>query len=74
MCHTWTEGHMELQTRTRMSEKGRVVIPAAIREALGMVIGDTLDMRVVAMKCASRHCAAGFSGYRSACENTFRRE
>ncbi len=47
MCHTWTEGHMELQTRTRMSEKGRVVIPAAIREALGMVIGDTLDMRVV---------------------------
>ncbi|MGB7547903.1 MAG: AbrB/MazE/SpoVT family DNA-binding domain-containing protein [Terracidiphilus sp.] len=30
-----------------MSEKGRVVIPAAIREALGMDVGGTLDLRVV---------------------------
>jgi AbrB family looped-hinge helix DNA binding protein len=37
---------MELQTRTRMSEKGRVVIPAEIRKALGMDAGSTLDMRV----------------------------
>ncbi len=37
---------MELQTRTRMSEKGRVVIPAEIRKALGIDAGSTLDMRV----------------------------
>jgi len=30
-----------------MSEKGRIVIPTAIREALGMGVGDALDMRVV---------------------------
>ena len=40
------EEHMELQTRTRMTEKGRVVIPAEIRKALGMEAGGTLDMRV----------------------------
>jgi len=37
---------MELQTRTRMSEKGRIVIPAEIRKALGMAAGSTLDLRV----------------------------
>jgi len=36
---------MELQARTRMSEKGRVVIPAQIRKALGMDPGGTLDLR-----------------------------
>jgi AbrB family looped-hinge helix DNA binding protein len=30
-----------------MSEKGRVVIPASIRKALGMDVGGVLDMRVV---------------------------
>jgi AbrB family looped-hinge helix DNA binding protein len=29
-----------------MSEKGRVVVPAPIREALGIVVGDALDWRV----------------------------
>lgn len=38
---------MELHTRTRISEKGRVVIPAPIREALGMEVGGVLDLRVV---------------------------
>ena len=38
---------MELHARTRMSEKGRVVIPASIRKALGMDVGGVLDMRVV---------------------------
>jgi AbrB family looped-hinge helix DNA binding protein len=30
-----------------MGEKGRLVIPAALREALAMADGDVLDMRVV---------------------------
>ena len=37
---------MELKARTRMSEKGRVVIPAEMRKALGMNIGGVLDLRV----------------------------
>jgi AbrB family looped-hinge helix DNA binding protein len=37
---------MELEARTRMSEKGRVVIPIEIRKALGMEAGGTLDLRV----------------------------
>lgn len=36
-----------LQARTRMSEKGRVVIPVAMRAELGMKPGEVLDLRVV---------------------------
>jgi AbrB family looped-hinge helix DNA binding protein len=35
-----------LRTRTRLSEKGRVVIPAEMRKALGMDVGGVLDLRV----------------------------
>lgn len=37
----------ELRARTRLGEKGRVVIPAAMREALGIDAGGVLDLRVV---------------------------
>jgi AbrB family looped-hinge helix DNA binding protein len=35
-----------LRVRTRMSEKGRLVIPAAMRQALGIADGDILDLVV----------------------------
>jgi AbrB family looped-hinge helix DNA binding protein len=37
----------ELRIRMRMGEKGRFVIPAAMREALGMKVGDVISLRVV---------------------------
>jgi AbrB family looped-hinge helix DNA binding protein len=37
---------MELQTRVQVGEKGRVVIPMAIRKALGIDVGDTIDLRI----------------------------
>ena len=37
----------ELKARTRLGEKGRIVIPAEMREAPGMDAGGVLDLRVV---------------------------
>ena len=36
---------MELQARVQVGEKGRIVIPAEIREAMGIRVGDSLEMR-----------------------------
>jgi AbrB family looped-hinge helix DNA binding protein len=36
-----------LRVRTRMGAKGRLVIPATMRQALGMADGDMLILRVV---------------------------
>jgi antitoxin PrlF len=38
--------HMEQQARTRIEGKGRVVIPAAFRTALGLKVGDEIDLRI----------------------------
>jgi AbrB family looped-hinge helix DNA binding protein len=36
---------MELAARVQVGEKGRIVIPAQIREAMGIGVGDSVDLR-----------------------------
>ena len=37
---------METETRARVNENGRVVIPAAFRKALGINVGDNIVLRI----------------------------
>jgi AbrB family looped-hinge helix DNA binding protein len=37
---------MDLETRVRVNENGRVVIPASFRKALGIKIGDEVVLRI----------------------------
>jgi AbrB family looped-hinge helix DNA binding protein len=36
---------MELQAKVQVGEKGRIVIPVEIREAMGIEVGDSLELR-----------------------------
>jgi antitoxin PrlF len=38
--------HTELKGRTRVEGDGRIVIPAAFRSALGLKVGDDIDLRI----------------------------
>jgi AbrB family looped-hinge helix DNA binding protein len=38
--------HAELKSRARIEGKGRVVIPASFRSALGLKVGDEIDLRI----------------------------
>jgi len=37
---------MDEETRTRVSQNGRVVIPASFRKALGINVGDEVVLRI----------------------------
>jgi AbrB family looped-hinge helix DNA binding protein len=38
--------HTELKSRARIEGKGRVLIPASFRSALGLKVGDEIDLRI----------------------------
>jgi antitoxin PrlF len=38
--------HTEVTSRARIEGKGRVLIPASFRSALGLKVGDEIDLRI----------------------------
>jgi AbrB family looped-hinge helix DNA binding protein len=38
--------HIELKSRAYIEGKGRVLIPASFRSALGLKVGDEIDLRI----------------------------
>src|SRR5229473_833217 len=46
ICHICYNLTMETETRTRLNENGRLVIPAAFRKALGINPGDEVVLRL----------------------------
>jgi AbrB family looped-hinge helix DNA binding protein len=46
LCHDMEDVTVDTETRTRVNENGRVVIPASFRKALGINVGDEIVLRI----------------------------
>jgi AbrB family looped-hinge helix DNA binding protein len=46
LCHVMEDMTVETETRMRVNENGRVVIPASFRKALGINVGDEIVLRI----------------------------
>ncbi len=66
---------LELQARGQVGEKGRIVIPSEIREALGIAVGATRwFFGWKTTNCAFRLCASAFGGRKGVCATSLRLE
>jgi AbrB family looped-hinge helix DNA binding protein len=45
-CHCSDQMTLKQETRTRVNENGRVVIPVAFRKAMGIKVGDEVVLRM----------------------------
>jgi AbrB family looped-hinge helix DNA binding protein len=59
--------HTALKSHVRIEGKGRVVIPEWFRSALGLKVGDEIDLRIEGNEFASQHSKTGWQGPGSAC-------
>jgi len=46
LCHDMEDVTVDTETRMRVNENGRVVIPASFRKALGINVGDEIVLRI----------------------------
>lgn len=46
LCHIVHRVTLDTETRMRVNENGRVVIPASFRKALGIHVGDEVVLRI----------------------------